>query len=141
VVRTQPSQGWYTGSTPVRAANAFAFEKRVISRCEILRGGVSKITEWGIFCCRNCESQFRHNLPTNKNTLRSWNSAQKCREGMKRAKIKTAVPLSAGERYFEFTDSSKQLDRARKALGLKENEALLVFTDGEKEFAVATDVH
>jgi bifunctional DNA-binding transcriptional regulator/antitoxin component of YhaV-PrlF toxin-antitoxin module len=33
------------------------------------------------------------------------------------------------------------LDRARKALGLKENEALLVFTDGEKEFAVATDVH
>jgi hypothetical protein len=80
-------------------------------------------------------------LPTNKNTLRSWNSAQKCREGMKRAKIKTAVPLSAGERYFEFTDSSKQLDRARKALGLKENEALLVFTDGEKEFAVATDVH
>ena len=49
--------------------------------------------------------------------------------------------LSAGERYFEFTDSSKQLARARKALGLKENEALLVFTDGEKEFAVATDVH
>jgi hypothetical protein len=28
-----------------------------------------------------------------------------------------------------------------KALGLKENEALLVFTDGEREFAVATDVH
>jgi hypothetical protein len=61
--------------------------------------------------------------------------------GMKRAKTKTAVPLSAGERYFEFTDSSRQLNRARKALGLKENEALLVFTDGEKEFAVATDVH
>ena len=60
---------------------------------------------------------------------------------MKRAKIKTAVPLSAGERYVEFVDSSKQLDRARKALGLKENEALLVFTDGEKEFAVATHVH
>jgi hypothetical protein len=61
--------------------------------------------------------------------------------GMKRAKIKTAVPLSAGERYVEFTDSSKQLDRARKALDLRENEALLVFTDGEREFAVATDVH
>jgi hypothetical protein len=61
--------------------------------------------------------------------------------GMKRAKIKTAVPLSAGERYVEFTDSSKQLARARKALGLKENEALLMFTDGEREFAVATDVH
>jgi hypothetical protein len=66
---------------------------------------------------------------------------RKSAAGMKRAKTKTAVPLSAGERYFEFTDSSKQLDRARKALGLKENEALLVFTDGEKEFAVATDVH
>jgi hypothetical protein len=61
--------------------------------------------------------------------------------GMERAKIKTAVPLSVGERYVEFTDSSKQLDRARKALGLKENEALLVFTDGEREFAVATEVH
>lgn len=61
--------------------------------------------------------------------------------GMKRAKTKTAVPLSAGECYFEFTDSSKQLDRARKALGLKDNEALLVFTDGEREFAVATDVY
>jgi hypothetical protein len=82
-----------------------------------------------------------HKLPTNKNTLHSWNSAQKWAGGMKRAKTKTAVPLSAGERYFEFTDTSKQLDRARKALGLKENEALLVFTDGEKEFAVATDVH
>ena len=44
-------------------------------------------------------------------------------------------------RYVEFTDSSKQLARARKALGLKENEALLVFSDGEREFAVATDVH
>ena len=52
--------------------------------------------------------------------------------GMKRAKIKTAVPLSAGERNVEFTDSSKQLDRARKALGLKENEALLVFSDGRE---------
>jgi hypothetical protein len=41
------------------------------------------------------------------------------------AKTKAAVPLSAGERYFEFTDSSKQLNRARKVLGLKENEALL----------------
>jgi hypothetical protein len=61
--------------------------------------------------------------------------------GMKRAKTKTAVPLSAGERYVEFTNSSKQLARARKALGLKENEALLVFTDGEREFTVATDVH
>jgi hypothetical protein len=60
---------------------------------------------------------------------------------MQRAKIKTAVPLSAGERYVEVTDSSKQLDRARKALGLKENESLLVFSDGEREFAVATDVH
>jgi len=60
---------------------------------------------------------------------------------MKRAEIKTAVPLSAGECYVEFTDSSKQLARARKALGLKENEALLVFTDGEREFAVATGVH
>ena len=79
-------------------------------------------------------------MPTNKNTLRSWNSGQECRR-VKRTKTKTAVPLSAGERYFEFTDSSKQLDRARKALGLKGNEALLVFTDGEKEFAVATDVH
>ena len=28
-----------------------------------------------------------------------------------------------------------------KFLQEKENEALLVFTDGEKEFAVATDVH
>jgi len=73
-----------------------------------------------------------------KNILRSWNSAQKC-PGHK-AKLKTAVPLSAGERYVEFTDSSKQLARARKALGLKENEALLVFTDGEREFAVATGV-
>ena len=98
--------------------------------------GVNKICEY-----RNCESQFSHDLSINKNTLRSWNLAQKWREGMKRPKTKTAVPLSAGERYFEFTDSSKQLDRARKALGLKENEALLVFTDGEKEFAVATDVH
>ena len=61
--------------------------------------------------------------------------------GMKRAKVKIAVPLSAGERYVEFTDSSKQLDRVRKALGLKKNEALLVFTDGKREFAVATDVH
>ena len=61
--------------------------------------------------------------------------------GMNRAKTKIAVPLSAGERYFEFTDSGKQLDRARKALCLRENEALLVFTDGEKEFAVATDVY
>jgi hypothetical protein len=60
---------------------------------------------------------------------------------IKRAKIKTAVPLGVGERYFEFTDSSKQLDRARKALDLKENEALLVFTDGDREFAVATEVH
>lgn len=51
---------------------------------------------------------------------------------MKRAKIKTAVPVSDGERYVEFVDSSKQLDRARKALGLKENEALLIFTDGER---------
>ena len=59
---------------------------------------------------------------------------------MKKVKIKTAVPLSAGERYVEFTDSSRQLDRARKALDLKENEALLVFTDGEREFAVATGV-
>ena len=59
---------------------------------------------------------------------------------MKRSKIKTAVPLGAGERYVEFTDSSKQLDRARKALGLKGSEALLVFTDGEREFAVVTDV-
>jgi len=60
---------------------------------------------------------------------------------MKRVKIKTAVPLCGGERYVEFIDSSKQLDRARKALGLTENEALLVFTDGEREFAVATAVH
>ena len=42
---------------------------------------------------------------------------------------------------MEFGAKMRQLDRARKALGLKENEALLVFTDGEKEFAVATDVH
>jgi hypothetical protein len=88
----------------------------------------------------NCDSQFSHNLPTAKiacaRAIRRKNAA-----GMKRAKIKTAVPLSAGERYVEFTDSSKQLDRARKALGLKENEALLVFSDGEREFAVATDVH
>jgi hypothetical protein len=103
---------------------------------------VSKITEWGIFFAENCDSQFNHNLSTTKkNTLRSLNSAQKCRRGMKKAKIKNAVPLSAGERYVEFTDSSKQLARARKALGLKENEALLVFTDGEREFAVATGVH
>jgi hypothetical protein len=61
--------------------------------------------------------------------------------GMKKAKIKNAVPLSTGECYVEFTDSTKQLARARKALDLKENEALLVFTDGEREFAVATDVH
>lgn len=61
--------------------------------------------------------------------------------GMKKAKIKNAVPLSTGECYVEFTDSTKQLARARKALDLKENEALLVFTDGEREFAVATGVH
>jgi hypothetical protein len=60
---------------------------------------------------------------------------------MKKAKIKNAVPLSAGEFYVEFTDSTKQLARARKALDLKENEALLVFTDGKREFAVATGVH
>jgi hypothetical protein len=94
----------------------------------------------GQFLCRNCESQFSHKLPTTKIScargIRGKNAA-----GMKRAKIKTAVPLNAGERYVEFTDSSKQLARARKALGLKENEALLVFTDGEREFAVATDVH
>jgi hypothetical protein len=54
---------------------------------------------------------------------------------MKKAKIKNAVPLSTGECYVEFTDSTKQLARARKALDLKENEALLVFTDGEREFA------
>jgi hypothetical protein len=89
---------------------------------------------------QNCDSQFSHKLPTTKTPcareIRGNNAA-----GMKRAKIKTAVPLSAGERYVEFTDSSKQLERARKALGLRENEALLVFTDGEREFAVATDVH
>jgi hypothetical protein len=28
VVRTQPSQGWYTGSTPVRAARAFLIGKK-----------------------------------------------------------------------------------------------------------------
>ena len=28
MVRTQPSQGWYTGSTPVRAARAFFRVKR-----------------------------------------------------------------------------------------------------------------
>jgi hypothetical protein len=105
VVRTQPSQGWYTGSTPVRAANA------------------------------------RHKLPTKQKHLALIEFGAKMGGGMKRAKTKTAVTLSAGERYFEFTDSSKQLDRARKALGIKDNEALLVFTDGEKEFAVATDVH
>jgi len=55
---------------------------------------------------------------------------------MKKIKIKTAVLLGAGERYTEFTDSSKQLSRARNALGLKENEALLVLTDGEREFGV-----
>jgi hypothetical protein len=94
----------------------------------------------GHFFCRNCDSQFSHNLPTTKIPCARgiW---RKNAAGMKRAKIKTAVPLSAGERYVEFTDSSKQLDRARKALGVKENEALLVFTDGEREFAVATDVH
>ena len=68
-------------------------------------------------------------------------SATGMKKGMKKATIKTAVPLSAGECYVEFTDSSKQLARARRALGLKENEALLVFTDGEREFAVATGVH
>jgi hypothetical protein len=48
--------------------------------------------------------------------------------------------LEDGERYVEFTDSSNQLASARKALGLKQNEALLVFTDGKRETAVATDV-
>ena len=104
MVRTQPSQGWYTGSTPVRAAN-----------------WLSQIGD-----------REKH--------LALMEFGAKKGGGMKRAKTKTAVPLSAGERYFEFTHSSKQLDRARKALGLKGNEALLVFTDGEKEFAVATDV-
>ena len=66
----------------------------------------------------------------------------KMARGHEKAKDQTAVPPTAPANVtFEFTDSSKQLDRARKALGLKENEALLVFTDGEKEFAVATDVH
>jgi hypothetical protein len=85
----------------------------------------------GQFFCRNCGPQFSHKLPTTKipcaRGIRRKNAA-----GHERAKIKTAVPLSAGERYVEFTDSSKQLARARKALGLKENEALLVFTDGER---------
>ena len=79
----------------------------------------------------NCDSQFSDNLPTAK-IARARGIRRKNAPGMKRAKIKTAVPLSAGERYVEFTDSSKQLDRARKALGLKENEALLVFSDGER---------
>jgi hypothetical protein len=92
------------------------------------------------FLPKICDSQFNHNLSTTKIPC-ARGIRRKSAAGMKRAKIKTAVPLSAGERYVEFTDSSKQLDRARKALGLKENEALLVFTDGEKEFAVATDVH
>jgi hypothetical protein len=83
--------------------------------------------------------QFSRKFADDKNTC-ARGIQRKNAAGMKRAKIKTAVPLSAGERYVEFTDSSKQLDRARKALGLKENEALLVFTDGEREFAVATDV-
>ena len=50
-------------------------------------------------------------------------------------------PLSTRECYVEFTGSTKQLAHTRKALDLKENEALLVFTDGEREFAVATGVH
>ena len=92
------------------------------------------------FFCGNCHSQFSRELPTTK-ILALGEFSAKMPRGMKRAKIKTGVPLSIGERYVEFTDSSKQLARARKALGLKENEALLVFTDGEREFAVATDVH
>jgi hypothetical protein len=57
-------------------------------------------------------------------------------------KTQTAIKpmLNAGERYVEFTDSSKQLADARKALGLKKTEALLVFNDGEREIAVKTDV-
>jgi hypothetical protein len=34
VVRTQPSQGWYTGSTPVRAATIFHSRKRIASTVE-----------------------------------------------------------------------------------------------------------
>ena len=60
---------------------------------------------------------------------------------MKHSNLKIAAPLNAGERYVEFRDSSKQLARARKALDLKENEALLVFTDGTREFAVVTSVY
>jgi hypothetical protein len=95
----------------------------------------AKFAEWGNFFAEIAS----HKLPTTKISC-ARGIRRKNAPGMKRAKVKTAVPLSAGERYVEFTDSSKQLARARKALGLKENEALLVFTDGEREFAVATGV-
>ncbi len=36
MVRTQPSQGWYTGSTPVRAANAFYLWKQAQINSESL---------------------------------------------------------------------------------------------------------
>ena len=102
--------------------------------------GVSKICRRDLFLPK-LRPAIESQLAYSKKYLALVEFGAKMPRGMKRAKIKTAVPLSAGERYVEFTDSSKQLDRARKALGLKENEALLVFTDGEREFAVATDVH
>jgi hypothetical protein len=99
----------------------------------------AKFAEWGNVFAEIASHKFCHKLPTTKISC-ARGIRRKNAPGMKRAKVKTAVPLSAGERYVEFTDSSKQLARARKALGLKENEALLVFTDGEREFAVATGV-
>jgi hypothetical protein len=103
--------------------------------------GVSKVRRMGAFFVAEIASHNSGTTCQQTKTPCAHGIRRKSAAGMKRAKIKTAVPLSAGERYVEFTDSSKQLSRVRKALGLKENEALLVFTDGEREFAVATVVH
>jgi hypothetical protein len=64
----------------------------------------------------------------------------KCRghEKGRRSKLRFHLALA---NVMSNSPIRAQLDRARKVLGLKENEALLVFSDGEREFAVAIDVH
>jgi hypothetical protein len=129
-----------SASTPVRAANAFAFENSVSPLGANSREAWAKLPNGAFFLPKIATRNLITTCRRQKHLALVEFGAKMLRD-MKRAKIKTAVPLSAGERYVEFTDSSKQLGRARKALGLKANEALLVFTDGEREFAVATDVH
>src|SRR5438309_11053014 len=94
--------------------------------------GVSKICRRGLFLPK-LRPAMDSQLAYSKKYLALVEFGAKMPRGMKRAKIKTAVPLSPGERYDEFTDSSKQLDRARKALRLEDNEVPLVFTDGQSE--------